>query len=89
MADIANAFRRDRELQKWLWDLLEFCGVYNLTLGEHHVMAFRDGRKSVGLYIMEGLLSTSEGRELFRRMQEDMVKEAKDDEDYNPTDVAE
>jgi hypothetical protein len=65
-----------------LGDLLGACGVLEVshTPGDSHDTAYRDGRRSIGLHVLERLRWTeTELVELARRRSAEMIDEAGND----------
>jgi hypothetical protein len=70
-------FLSDSDGRLWMWDLLEFCGVFHLSFStEALVMAFNEGRRNIGNHLMAEITRLPGGPELYMRMAtENQAKE--------------
>lgn len=55
--------------RKYMWELLADCGIFRSTIGEHHVMAFHEGKRVIGLKQLRRLQADPQMRKLFATMQ--------------------
>lgn len=60
--EVVKALLQNRPTRQWLWEILEFCAVYNQTFvqGQPDSSAFAEGRRSVGNRLLADLIEADE-----------------------------
>lgn len=69
--------------REWVWDLLAECQVFVSSIGDHHEMCAREGRRTIGLKIYKDIQSDVGLRKQYELMQTEYLrnKESKKNED--------
>jgi hypothetical protein len=62
--------------RRFVWWLLSKCRIFHSTIGEHYVMAFTEGKRTVGLEVFRLTQFDNESRALFSEMQKENITEA-------------
>lgn len=60
--------------REWIWHLLSECGIFTSFVDEHHVMAFKEGKRTIGLKVYEDIQSDDECRQLFNTAQNEYIR---------------
>lgn len=52
-AQIIKDLMTSRLGRAFLYRLMSYCNIFSSSLGDHHYMAFNEGRRDVGLYLFD------------------------------------
>jgi len=59
--------------RKFIWWLLSEGKIFSSSLGQHHEMAFNEGKKYMALQVFQLIQADSRNRELFALMQDENI----------------
>jgi hypothetical protein len=57
--------------RKFLWWILAQCEIFSSSVGEERVMAFREGKRNIGLRVWELVQADPANRKLFLKAQDE------------------
>lgn len=60
--------------REWMWDLLADCQIFNSTIGPHHEMCAREGKRAVGLRYYKDIQSADKLKVFYGLMQKEATQ---------------
>lgn len=60
--------------REWVWNLLSDCMIFVSTIGAHHEMCAREGKRTIGLKVYKDIQSDAGLRKKYELMQNEYIR---------------
>jgi hypothetical protein len=60
--------------RKFIWWRLSESQIFSSTIGPHHEMCFREGKRTLGLQLLDLIQGDEPCRKLFNQMQDERIR---------------